>query len=102
VNIWRWFLLTDTETERIDTILSRFRVEFKPHDMNTEMSKHDYTRTRRVTNMLTDLQWDTLQQRYNNTRTTMRVRLSHNHVDIEPDPPVNNASSNRGHTQRLV
>ena len=63
--------------------------------------KHDYARTSNVTNMLTDLKWDTLKQRRINTRTTMLFRIIHNLVDIEPDPPLINARSNRGHNQRL-
>ena len=63
--------------------------------------KHDYARTSSVTNMLTDLKWDTLQQRPINTRTTMLFRILYNLVDIEPDPPLNNARSNRRHNQRL-
>ena len=63
--------------------------------------KHDYARTSSITNMQTDLKWDTLQQRRINTRTTLLFRIIHNLVDIEPDPPLINARSNRGHTQRL-
>ena len=63
--------------------------------------KHDYARTSSVTNILTDLKWDTLQQRPINTRTTMLFRILYNLVDIEPDPPLNNARSNRRHNQRL-
>ena len=51
--------------------------------------------------MLTNLKWDTLQQRRIDTRTTMLFRILHNLVDIEPDPPLINVRSNRGHNQRL-
>ena len=63
--------------------------------------KHDYTRTSSVTNMLTDLKWDTMQKRRINTRTTMFFRILHNRVDIEPEHPLINDRSNRGHNQRL-
>jgi hypothetical protein len=63
--------------------------------------KQDYTRTSSVTDMLTDLKWDTLQHRRNNTRTTMFFKIMHNLVDIIPDPPLINAKTVRGHNQRL-
>ena len=63
--------------------------------------KHDYARTSSVTNMLTDLKWDTLQQLGFNTRTTILFKIIYNLVDIEPDPPLINARSNRGHNQPL-
>ena len=63
--------------------------------------KQDYTRTSSVTDMLTDLKWDTLQHRRNNTRTTMFFKIMHNLVDIIPDPPLINAKTVRGHNQRF-
>ena len=61
--------------------------------------KNDYSRTSSVTNMLHDLRWDTLQDRRNNTRTTMLYKIKNNLVDVYPDPPLCDARTHRGHNQ---
>ena len=60
--------------------------------------KHDYARTSSVTDMITDLKWDTLQHRRNVARVSMLYKITNNLVDITPNPPLRNArSSTRGH-----
>ena len=61
----------------------------------------DYTRQSSVSEMISSLGWDTLQQRRDNARTTMLYKIKHNLVDITPDPPLRNARTSRGNPEQL-
>ena len=61
----------------------------------------DYTRQSSVSEMISSLGWDTLQQRRDNARTTMLYKIKHNLVDITPDPPLRNARTSRGNPEQF-
>ena len=61
----------------------------------------DYTRQSSVSEMISSLGWDTLQQRRDNARTTMLYKIKHNIVDITPDPPLRNARTSRGNPEQF-
>ena len=61
----------------------------------------DYTRQSSVSEMISSLGWDTLQQRRDNARTTMLYKIKHNLVDITPDPPLPNARTSRGNPEQF-
>ena len=61
----------------------------------------DYTRQSSISEMISSLGWDTLQQRRENARTTMLYKIKHNLVDVTTDPPLRNARTSRGNPQQF-
>ena len=64
--------------------------------------KQDYRRTSSVTDMLTDLGWDSLQGRRNQARLSMFYKIMHGLVEVVPDPPLRNSRSSRTHNQQIT
>ena len=62
---------------------------------------NDYTRQSSVSEMISSLGWDTLQQRRDNARTIMLYKIHYNLVDITPNPPLRNARRSRGNPEQF-
>ena len=64
--------------------------------------KGDYSRTSSVTAMLSDLQWNTLQQRRMQSKTVMLYTVVHQLVSIPVTPFLISARALRGHNMRFL
>ena len=64
--------------------------------------KRDYQRTSSVTNILNQLDWDTLEHRRNISRATMFYKICNDMVDVVPNPPLRQSRSARRHNQQYT
>ena len=87
-----WAPSTDKATDKIDMVQRRA----------ARFVKNDYGRTSSVTEMMSNLGWDTLQKRRDLVRLSMMYRIVHELVDIPVEPyliPL--TSMTRGHDSRF-
>lgn len=64
--------------------------------------KGDFQRTSRVTPMLTELRWNTLQERRMQCKSVMLYRIVHNLVAIPATPYLIPARTSRGHSMKFL
>ena len=87
-----WAPSTDKANDKIDMVQRRA----------ARFVKNDYGRTSSVTEMISNLGWDTLQKRRDLARLSMMYRIVHELVDIPVEPyliPL--TSMTRGHDSRF-
>ena len=87
-----WAPSTDKANDKIDMVQRRA----------ARFVKNDYGRTSSVTEMMSNLGWDTLQKRRDLARLSMMYRIVHELVDIPVEPyliPL--TSMTRGHDSRF-
>ena len=87
-----WAPFNDTDNGKIEKVQRRA----------ARFVMNDYRRTSSVTEMLTNLDWDTLQERRDLTRLSMMYRIVHGLVDIPAESYLKpSTSTTRGHNSRF-
>ena len=87
-----WTPFTDIKTRKVEMVQRRA----------ARFVSNDYRRTSSVTDIISNLGWDTLQKRRDLARLSMMYRIVHHLVDITVEPNLTPSSSmTRGYDSRF-